>query len=55
MLSAGTRSNLPAPLQDSHTGGSEGLDEFQHEMVEHAAEQVLSEVHTNGLENFRCF
>ena len=29
-----------------------GLDEFQHEVVDHAVEYVRGEVHTNGLENF---
>jgi transposase-like protein len=29
-----------------------GLDEFQHEVVDHAIEYVRGEVHTNGLENF---
>jgi transposase-like protein len=30
----------------------EGLDEFQHEVIDHAAEYVRGEVHTNNLENF---
>src|ERR1039458_4732421 len=30
----------------------EGLDEFQHEVVDHAVEYVRGEVHINGLENF---
>jgi transposase-like protein len=30
----------------------EHLDEFQHEVVDHAVEYVRGEVHTNGLENF---
>jgi len=30
----------------------EGLDEFQHEVVDHAVEYVRGEVHTNWLENF---
>ena len=30
----------------------EGLDEFQHEVIDHAVEYVNGEVHTNGLENF---
>ena len=30
----------------------EGLDEFPHEVVDHAVEYVRGEVHTNGLENF---
>jgi transposase-like protein len=30
----------------------EGLNEFQHEVVDHAVEYVRGEVHTNGLENF---
>ena len=30
----------------------DGLDEFQHEVVDHAVEYVRGEVHTNGLENF---
>ena len=30
----------------------DGLDEFQHDVVDHAVEYVRGEVHTNGLENF---
>jgi transposase-like protein len=30
----------------------EGLNEFQHEVVDHAVEYVRGEVHTNGLEKF---
>jgi transposase-like protein len=30
----------------------DGLDDFQHEVVDHAVEYVRGEVHTNGLENF---
>lgn len=30
----------------------EGLDEFEHQVVDHAVEYVRGEVHTNGLENF---
>ncbi len=30
----------------------EGLDEFQHQVVDHAVEYVRGNVHTNGLENF---
>jgi transposase-like protein len=30
----------------------EGLDEFQHEVVDHAVQYVDGKVHTNGLENF---
>lgn len=30
----------------------EGLDEFQHEVVDHAVEDVREEVYTNELENF---
>jgi transposase-like protein len=30
----------------------EGLDEFQHEVIDHAVAYVDGEVHTNGLENF---
>ncbi|MEK7996834.1 MAG: IS1595 family transposase [Planctomycetota bacterium] len=30
----------------------EGLDEFQHQVVDHAVEYVRENVHTNGLENF---
>src|SRR3989475_1051705 len=30
----------------------DGLDEFQHEVVDHAVEYARGEVHTNGLENF---
>ena len=30
----------------------EGLDEFQHEVIDHAVTYVDGEIHTNGLENF---
>ncbi|MDQ2945468.1 MAG: IS1595 family transposase [Acidobacteriota bacterium] len=30
----------------------EGLDEFEHQVVDHAVEYVRGQVHTNGLENF---
>jgi transposase-like protein len=30
----------------------EGLDEFQHEVIDHAVAYVNRDVHTNGLENF---
>src|SRR6266478_595753 len=30
----------------------EGLNDFQHEVIDHAVEYVRGEVHTNGLENF---
>jgi len=30
----------------------EGLNEFQHQVVDHAVEYVRGQVHTNGLENF---
>jgi transposase-like protein len=30
----------------------EGLNEFQHEVVDHSVEYVRGEVHTNGMENF---
>ncbi len=30
----------------------EGLNEFQHQVVDHAVEYVRGEIHTNGLENF---
>jgi transposase-like protein len=30
----------------------EGLNEFKHQVVDHAVEYVRNEVHTNGLENF---
>jgi transposase-like protein len=30
----------------------DGLDEFQHQVVDHAVEYVRGNVHTNGLENF---
>lgn len=30
----------------------EGLDEFQHEVIDHAVTYVKGDVHTNGLENF---
>jgi hypothetical protein len=30
----------------------EGLDDFQHEVIDHALAYVEGEVHTNGLENF---
>jgi len=31
----------------------EGLDEFQHEVIDHAVEYVDGEIHTNGHESFR--
>jgi len=30
----------------------EGLDEFEHQVVDHAVEYVNGQVHTNGMENF---
>ena len=30
----------------------EGLDEFQHQVVDHAVRYVDGKIHTNGLENF---
>ena len=30
----------------------DGLDEFQHEVIDHAVAYVDGEIHTNGLENF---
>ena len=30
----------------------EGLNEFQHQVVDHAVEYVNGKVHTNGLENY---
>jgi transposase-like protein len=30
----------------------EGLDDFQHQVIDHAVEYVNGEIHTNGLENF---
>ena len=30
----------------------EGLDEFQHEVINHAVAYVDGEIHTNGMENF---
>ncbi len=30
----------------------EGMDEFKHEVVDHAVEYVRGNVHTNGCENF---
>src|SRR5262249_33405267 len=30
----------------------EGLDEFQHEVIDHAIEYARGQCHTNGLENF---
>jgi transposase-like protein len=30
----------------------DGLNEFQHQVVDHAVEYVRGSVHTNGLENF---
>ena len=30
----------------------EGLDEFQHQVVDHAVEYVNGKIHTNGMENF---
>ncbi len=30
----------------------EGLNEFQHQVIDHAVQYVDGQVHTNGLENF---
>ena len=30
----------------------DGLDEFQHQVIDHAVQYVDGNVHTNGLENF---
>ncbi len=56
------KSILQAEVRDHVLAGSalftdslksyEGLDEFQHEVVDHAVEYARGEVHTNGLENF---
>jgi transposase-like protein len=56
------KKTLQAEIRDHVLAGSaifsdalrsyEGLDEFQHEVVDHAVEYVRGEVHTNGLENF---
>jgi transposase-like protein len=56
------KKTLQSEIQDHVLAGSavftdalksyEGLDEFQHEVVDHAVEYVRGEVHTNGLENF---
>jgi hypothetical protein len=32
-----------------------GLDDFQHELIEHTLGYVRGEVHSNSLENFWCF
>lgn len=56
------KKTLQAEIRDHVLAGSaiftdalksyEGLDEFQHEVVDHAVEYVRGEVHTNGMENF---
>ena len=60
-----TPSALQAELREHVLAGSaiftdalksyEGLDEFQHEVIDHAVAYVNGEVHTNGLENFWSF
>lgn len=56
------KSTLQAEVRDHVLAGSalftdslksyEGLDEFEHEVVDHAVEYARCEVHTNALENF---
>ncbi len=56
------KKTLQAEIRDHVLAGSaiftdallsyEGLDEYQHEVVDHAVEYARGEVHTNGLENF---
>jgi transposase-like protein len=56
------KSTLQGEVRDHVLAGSalftdslksyEGLNEFQHEVVDHAVEYARGEVHTNGLENF---
>jgi transposase-like protein len=56
------KKTLQSEIRDHVSAGSaiftdalksyEGLDEFQHEVIDHAVEYVRGEVHTNGLENF---
>ena len=56
------KSTLQAEVREHVLAGSalftdslrsyEGLNEFQHEVVDHAVEYAHGEVHTNGLENF---
>jgi hypothetical protein len=33
-------------------GGYKGLDDYQHQIIDHAVQYVNGRVHTNGLENF---
>jgi hypothetical protein len=35
-------------------GSYEGMDEYIHQVVDHAEKYVDGQVHTNGLENFWC-
>ena len=56
------KKTLQAELRDHVLAGSaiftdalksyEGLNEFQHDVVDHAVEYVRGEVHTNGMEDF---
>jgi transposase-like protein len=48
------RSNVEAgsELYSDALKSYDGLDEFQHQVVDHAIEYVNGNVHTNGLENF---
>jgi transposase-like protein len=56
------KKTLQAEIRDHVLAGSavftdalksyDGLDDFQHEVIDHAVEYVRGEVHTNGLENF---
>jgi transposase-like protein len=41
-----------APLYADALKSYEGLDEFQHQVVDHAVQYVDGKVHTNGMENF---
>jgi len=53
-LQAQVREHVPAgsAIYTDALKSYEGLDEFKHEVVDHAVEYVRDKVHTNGCENF---
>jgi transposase-like protein len=53
-LQALVRENVEAgsDLYSDALKSYDGLDEFKHQVVDHAVEYVRGNVHTNGLENF---
>ena len=47
-----TRGSRVRPVHRCAPESYSGLDEFQHQVVDHAVEYVDGKIHTNGLENF---